>query len=57
MYIYTYIWYSLGGGHNWKGMRQNDVELTKQSCEAMWGFVAAPVGKTCVGDPIAAHLV
>ena len=52
------VWEELrSGDHNWKGMRQNDVELREQSCEAVWSFVAAPICKTCFWDPIAAHFL
>ena len=52
------VWEELkSGDRNWKGMRQNDVELREQSCEAVWSCVAAPIGKTCFRDPIAAHFL
>ena len=52
------VWEDLkSGGRNWKGRRQNDVELKEQSCEAVRSVVAAPIGKTCFQDPIAAHFL
>ena len=48
------VWEELksSGGRNWKGMRQNNVELREQSYEAVWSFIAAPIGKIYFQDPI-----
>ena len=38
------------GGHNWKGMRQNDDEENRVA--KLWGFAASPLGKSCFWGPI-----